>query len=255
MIKSLILSFFLINLSSVFLLMSLVVFVLFIFLHLGKTSSLPKQLSVSSWVILDFIGVIDVILLTQIGTSSLLVSLSLRVPLSSPLKSVLMFWMSYMSLVLPSPDFPSPPTDVVTRLLQVYTRRPRPPIGPLADSSSMPLSSPAPVPQLPDDLPIVIQKGTRSTCNPHPIYNFLSYHHLSLPYFALVSTLSSVSNPTSTSKALSHSGWKQAMIKEIDVLYSNGTWELVTLPPDKSPVGFHWVYTMKMRPKYQVDRL
>ena len=35
-------------------------------------------------------------------------------------------------LVLPSPDFPSPPPDVVTRPLQVYTRRPRPrpPTGP-----------------------------------------------------------------------------------------------------------------------------
>ena len=39
MIKSLILSFFLINLSSAFLLLSLVVSVLFIFLLLGKTSS------------------------------------------------------------------------------------------------------------------------------------------------------------------------------------------------------------------------
>ena len=36
---------------------------------------------------------------TQIGTSSLLMSFSLRVPLSSPLKSVLMFRMSYMSLL------------------------------------------------------------------------------------------------------------------------------------------------------------
>ena len=73
--------------------------VLFIFLLLGKTSSQLKQLSVSSWVILDFRGVIDVILLTQIGTSSPLMSLSLRVPLSSPLKSILMFQMSYMSLL------------------------------------------------------------------------------------------------------------------------------------------------------------
>ena len=81
------------------LLVSLVVYVLFIFLLLGKTSSLPKQLSVSSWVILDFRGVIDVILLTQIGTSSFLMLLSLRVPLSSPLKSILMFQMSYMSLL------------------------------------------------------------------------------------------------------------------------------------------------------------
>ena len=111
-------------------------------------------------------------------------------------------------LVLPSPDFPSPPLDVVTRPLQVYTRRPRPrpPTGPRVDSSLMPQSSPASVPQPSDDLPFAIRKGTRSTSNPYPVYNFLSFHRLSLPYFAFVSTLSSVSTPKSTSEALSHSG-------------------------------------------------
>ena len=98
-------------------------------------------------------------------------------------------------------------------------------------------SSPAPDPQPSNDLPIVIRKGTRSTSNPHPVYNYLSFHHLSLPYFAFVSTLSSASTPKSTSEALSHSGWKQAMAEEMDALYSNGTWELVALHPDKSPVG------------------
>ena len=41
-------------------------------------------------------------------------------------------------LILPSPDFPSPPTDVMTRPLQVYTRHPRLPTGPRVDSSLMP---------------------------------------------------------------------------------------------------------------------
>ena len=203
----------------------------------------------SSWVILNFRGVIDVILPTQIGISSLLMSLSLRVPLSSPLKSILMFRMVlHVPFVLPPPDFPSPPTDVVTRPLQVYTRCPHPPTRPLADSSSMPPSSLALVPQPSDDLPIIIRKSTHSTCNPHPVYNFLSYHRLSLPYFVFVSTLSSVFIPTSTSEALSHPGWKLTMVEEIDALSSNGTWELVTLPSGKSPVGCHWVYTVKVGP-------
>ena len=59
-------------------------------------------------------------------------------------------------LVLLSPDFPSPPTDAVTRPLKVYTRRPCRPIGPLVESSSMPQSSLASVPQPSDDLPIAI---------------------------------------------------------------------------------------------------
>ena len=106
-------------------------------------------------------------------------------------------------LILPSPDFPYPTTNVVTLPLQVYTCCPCPSTRPLVDSSSMPPSSPTLVPQLSDDLPISIRKGTHSTYNPHLVYNFLSHHRLYLPYFAFVSTLSSVSTPKSTSKALS----------------------------------------------------
>ena len=118
-------------------------------------------------------------------------------------------------LVLPSPDFPSPPTDVVTRPLHVYTHHPRPPTGPLVESSSMPPSSPTPVPQLSDDLPIAIRKGTRCTSNPHLVYNFLIFHRLSLPYFVFVSTLFYVFTLNSTIEALSHPSWRQAMTKEM----------------------------------------
>ena len=128
--------------------------------------------------------------------------------------------------------------DVVTRPLQVYTCCPCLPTGPLVDSSSMLSSSLDPVPQLLDDLPIAIRKDTRSTCNLHPVYNFLSFHRLSLPYFAFVYTLSSVSTLKSTCETLSHLGWKQAMTEEMDALYSNDTWELVTLPL-KSLIGCH----------------
>ena len=116
-------------------------------------------------------------------------------------------------------------------------------------------SSPAPVPQPSDDLPIAIRKGTRSTSNPHPVYNFFSFHCLSLSYFAFVSTLSSVSTPKSISEALSHPSWKQAMIEEMDALYTNDTWELVALPLGKSSVGCRWVYTVKVGPNGQIDRL
>ena len=133
-----------------------------------------------------------------------------------------------ISLVLPSPNFPSPTTDVVTRLLQVYTRRPHP-TGPLVDSSSTLQSSPAPVLQSYDDLPIAIRKGTHSTSNPHPVHNFFSFYCLYLPYFVFVSTLSSVSTPKSTSEALTHSGWKQAMAEEMNAFYSNGTWGSLSL--------------------------
>ena len=148
----------------------------------------------------------------------------------------------FIPVVLPSPDFPSPLTDAVTRPLQIYTRHPCPPIGPLVDSSFMPPSSLTLILQPPDDLPIAIRKGTRSTCNPHSVYNFLSFHHLSSPYFTFISTLSSISTPKSTSEALSH-----PMAEEMDALYFNGTWELIALLSGKFPIGCRWVCTMKVK--------
>ena len=208
MIRSLILSYYLINLSFASLLESLVVFVLFIFSLLGKTNSLPKPRSIFlgysrlqkgyhcySLDINRYFISADVTFFEDSSFFSSAARPSVPNVLSTP-------------LVLPYPDFPSSPTNVVTRSLQVYTRRPHPPTGPRVDSSLMPQSSPTPVPQPSDDLPISIRKGTRSTSNPHPIYNFLSFHRLSSPYFAFVSTLSSVSPPKSTSEALSHPSWK-----------------------------------------------
>ena len=91
------------------------------------------------------------------------------------------------------------------------------------DSFFIPLAFPAPALPPSTDLPIAIQKGNRSTRNPHPIYNFLSYHRLSSPYSAFVSAISSVSLPKSTPEALSHPGWRQAMVDEMAALHSNGT--------------------------------
>ena len=83
----------------------------------------------------------------------------------------------------------------------------------------------------------------------------MSYHRLSSPYSAFISTLSSVSLPNTAHEALSHPGWKQAMIEEIVALHSTGTWDLVPLPAGKSPIGCHWVYTVKIGPDGRVDRL
>ena len=93
------------------------------------------------------------------------------------------------------------------------------------------------------DLPIAVRKGTRSSRNSYPIYNFLTYNHLSLPYSAFISTFSSISLLETVHEALSHPSWKQAMVEEMVVLHSTGTWDLVTLPVGKSHVGYSWVYT------------
>ncbi|RVW34451.1 Retrovirus-related Pol polyprotein from transposon RE1 [Vitis vinifera] len=159
-----------------------------------------------------------------------------------------------VSEVLPIPIV-SPPDAMPPRPLQVYHRRPRV-VAPLpfaeapADSLPIPSASPAPALPSPNDLPIAVRKGTRSTRNPHPIYNFLSYHRLS--YSAFVSAISSVSLPKSTHEALSHPGWRHAMVDEMAALHSNGTWDLVVLPSGKSTVGCRWVYAVKVGPDGQI---
>ena len=52
-------------------------------------------------------------------------------------------------------------------------------------------------------------------------------------------------------EALSHSGRKQAMVEEIVVLHSTGTY----LPAGKSLVGCRWIYTVKIGPDGRVNRL
>ena len=55
--------------------------------------------------------------------------------------------------------------------------------------------------------------------------------------------------------ALSHPGWKQAMVEEMAALHSIGTWDLVILSASKSHVGCRWVYTVKIGLDGRVDRL
>ena len=45
------------------------------------------------------------------------------------------------------------------------------------------------------------------------------------------------------------------MVDEMAALHSNGTWDLVVLPSSKSTIGCRWVYTVKVGPDGQVDRL
>ena len=105
------------------------------------------------------------------------------------------------------------------------------------------------------DPPIPIQKGTHSSRNPYPIYSFFSYHRLSSPYSSFISTLSYVSLPNTVHEALSHPGWKHAMVEEMTALHSTGTWDLVPLPADKSPIGCCWDYTVRIGLDGGVDRL
>ncbi|RVW78786.1 Retrovirus-related Pol polyprotein from transposon TNT 1-94 [Vitis vinifera] len=115
-----------------------------------------------------------------------------------------------VSEVLPIPIV-SPPDAMPPRPLQVYHRRPRV-VAPLpfaeAPADSLPIPSASPAPALPS--PMITHCCSEST-----------------------------------HEALSHPGWRQAMVDEMAALHSNGTWDLVVLPSGKSTVGV--VGSMQLR--------
>ncbi|RVW26225.1 Retrovirus-related Pol polyprotein from transposon RE2 [Vitis vinifera] len=160
--------------------------------------------------------VIVVIPLRLIATFSPLMSLSLRTHHSSSTSESLL-----VSEVLPLPII-SPPDAVPSRSLQVYHHRHRVAVPP----------SLAEVPA--DSLPIL---------------------RLLLPRLCLLLLTYPLLFEKSTPEALSYPGWRQAMVDEMTALHSNGTWDLVVLPFGKSTVSCRWVYTVKVGPNGQVDRL
>ncbi|RVW39503.1 Retrovirus-related Pol polyprotein from transposon RE2 [Vitis vinifera] len=126
-----------------------------------------------------------------------------------------------VSEVLPIPIV-SPPDAMPPRPLQVYHRRPR-------------VVAPLPFPEAPA--------------------NSLPIPSASPPRLCLLLMTYPLLFGKSTHEALSHPGWRQAMVDEMAALHSNGTWDLVVLPSGKSTVGCRWVYAVKVGPDGQVDRL
>ncbi|XP_070037129.1 uncharacterized protein [Nicotiana tomentosiformis] len=158
-------------------------------------------------------------------------------------------------VVAPPSIDPVPPHNSVQPYaappLLTYHRRPHPASGP---GDSRPTSDSTRTADLsPLSQPIALRKGVRSTLNLNPHYVGLSYHRLSSPHYAFISSLSTVSIPKSIGEALSHLGCRHAMIDEMSTLHASGTWEFVPLHTGKSTVGYCWVYAVKVGPDGQLD--
>ena len=52
--------------------------------------------------------------------------------------------------------------------------------------------------------------------------------------------------PNKVSEALAYTGWRSAMIEEMDALTDNGIWDLVRLPTGKKAIGCRWVFIVKV---------
>ncbi|GAB2275324.1 hypothetical protein Dimus_039121 [Dionaea muscipula] len=157
----------------------------------------------------------------------------------------------------PSSASPPPPSSPPLPIHHVYTRGPRRVISygtdlPLVQLDSPPVTAPEPTPVDPSSSPmdstppasssdldahITLRKGHRS-CATYALSTYISYVGASPTLQAFIFALNSVPVPRSVSEALSSSVWTQAMSEEMTVLEANETWDLVSLPPEKTAIGY-----------------
>lgn len=88
----------------------------------------------------------------------------------------------------------------------------------------------------------------------HPISKFIFYGKLSIPYAAFLACLDSTKEPTSYTEAEKLQIWRDAMGVEFDSLEGTSTWEICSLPPDKTSIGCKWVFKIKYLPDGSVER-
>ena len=100
--------------------------------------------------------------------------------------------------------------------------------------------------QVTDDLPIALRKQPRS-CTFHPISKFVSYNALSTKCRAFTTNLDRIQIPKNIQESLEISEWRDAVMEELRTLEKNGTWEVMTLPREKKPVGCKWVFKVKYK--------
>lgn len=67
----------------------------------------------------------------------------------------------------------------------------------------------------------------------YPIYEYISYYHLSHSYQAFIVATSALVEPTTYAEANKDPRWVKAMQVEIQALERNNTWELYELPKGK----------------------
>ena len=87
-----------------------------------------------------------------------------------------------------------------------------------------------------------------------PYFFFCFLSPIVSPTYAFITYLDSTSIPNTVHEALSHLGWRNAMIEEMTALDDNGTWDLVSCPARKKIIGCKWVFSLKVNTNGTVPR-
>ncbi|KAG9439601.1 hypothetical protein H6P81_019766 [Aristolochia fimbriata] len=134
-------------------------------------------------------------------------------------------------------------SDSIVGSLFDDTLSPSPPAVDVPVPSSA--SSSEPIPALAPDVPPLAPRQSSRIRRPSVRLN---------DYHCFFSALTSVYEPSSYREASSDPIWQQAMTKELQALDKAHTWDLVSLPPGKSPIGCKWVYKVKTKAGGSIDR-
>ncbi|KAA0035039.1 Retrovirus-related Pol polyprotein from transposon TNT 1-94 [Cucumis melo var. makuwa] len=96
-------------------------------------------------------------------------------------------------------------------------------------------------------------QGTRFYTK-HPIYNYVFYDNLSLQFIAFTASLDSTIIPKNIYTALECPEWKNVVMKEMEALEKNRTWEICALLKGHKTVGCKWVFSLKYKADGMLDR-
>ncbi|KAG8495046.1 hypothetical protein CXB51_012729 [Gossypium anomalum] len=90
--------------------------------------------------------------------------------------------------------------------------------------------------------------------SPYSISQVYSSSHLPYHTCCFAANISAVTEPHTYQEAILDSRWVDAMKQEIRALEENGTWEVVSLPRGKVPIGCKWVYKVKYQSDGSIER-
>ncbi|XP_075098851.1 uncharacterized protein LOC142175761 [Nicotiana tabacum] len=115
-----------------------------------------------------------------------------------------------------------------------------------AGAEVYPVGSPALRISAKDKHPLLWMKGFVSLLanqrTPYGLTTYMSYDRPSPHYQAFIASSSSEVEPVSYAEVVKDPRWVVAMKSEIAALEDNHTWDVVTIPTGKIPIGCKWVY-------------
>ncbi|CAJ2639186.1 unnamed protein product [Trifolium pratense] len=138
-------------------------------------------------------------------------------------------------------DGTSATPDTYAPLVPSATQQPPTTVVPTA----LPLPPPPPTPP-PRRYP---SRDRKSTQLPDFVYSIYSDS-----FASFLTSVHSLSEPSSYKEAILDPLWQKAMDEELAALHKTNTWDIVPLPPGKRAIGSRWVYKIKTKSDGSVER-